>query len=111
MGQFSDFVRPASKLLTGSYYNPATNLYVSAYKDPNGHLVIVAVNNDSSTTYTLNVTVSNKSGGVGQGDEWTTSSSQSLAHSVTLCSGGCSSGSFSFDISPQKIKTFAEGQS
>jgi O-glycosyl hydrolase len=48
IGQYAKFVRPGS-VAANATYSPATGVYVSAYKG-NGHYVIVAINENTSST-------------------------------------------------------------
>lgn len=97
-GQFAKWIRPGKVRISASY-NPSSNVYVTAYR--NGGIVVVAVNNGSSSV-NQSFSFSNISGLSSMGVNRTSSSeNMSYKGNVTL-----SNNSFTYTLPAKSITTF-----
>jgi len=99
MSQYARFVRPGYKRI-GVTEKPYSDVLVSAYKGPDNKIVMVVVNNGTSSR-NLNVNLQN--GSVGNFVKYSTSDTLNVAYGGTY---KVTSGATSFYVEPKSIATF-----
>lgn len=99
MSQYARFVRPGYKRI-GATEKPYTDVSVSAYKGPDNKIVMVVVNNGTSSR---NLNVSLQNGSVGNFVKYSTSESLNVAYGGTY---KVTNGATSFYVEPKSIATF-----
>ncbi len=101
IGNYSRFIRPGYVRI-GATSNPTSNVNLSAYKDPgNSKVVIVAVNNDTSNSQNLNISVNGFS--PTYLTPYVTSALESLEQNTSV---PFSNGSAAVTLPPASITTF-----
>jgi glucuronoarabinoxylan endo-1,4-beta-xylanase len=99
LGNYSRFVRPGFQRIDATHA-PQSGVLVSAYKGPSGDLVIVAVNqNGSSTSQPFAVSSASPTSFT----PWTTDASSNLAGGAPVAVTG---GSFTYALTAQSVTTF-----
>jgi glucuronoarabinoxylan endo-1,4-beta-xylanase len=101
IGQYTKFIRPGFVRI-GATVRPLPNTFISAYKDPNStnHVVIVAINQDSSSA---NVTFQFNGFTETSVTPYVSNGTVNLAQQASVSSG---SGSFSYSLPPVSVTTF-----
>ncbi|MEU4466203.1 hypothetical protein AB0G20_21290 [Streptomyces sp. NPDC024017] len=102
MALFAKFVRPGHVRIAVTS-NPQSNVYTSAYKGSGSRVVVVAVDNGTSSVTQQFTLQNNPSSGV---SSWVTDGGRNLASQARI---NVSNGSFTAQLPAQSLPTFMTG--